>query len=140
LADGDHTQLPHALDEFRPVDAAVLQPVAVIGPRLPLERFLVAVQAHLDAAVADGMNRHLPAAAVGSPDQLVQLLLRVHRQSGVVWTRILQQWLGNVRRSADQRAIHEQLEPPMRSRHLRSPVQPIAPSLQERDAQHQIGP
>ncbi len=91
-------------------DATVLDAVAGVHPwHLPL-RVAVGVEAHLDGAVADRVDRHLPTVAVAVEHDLVQLLLRHHLHAEVVRLRVFEEWLAHGGGSADQRAVGEQLE------------------------------
>ncbi|GBD17004.1 hypothetical protein HRbin26_01915 [bacterium HR26] len=90
----------------------MLDPVPVVGARLTLERLLVGVQHHLDAAIADGVHRHLEAGVVGLPDVLLELLPGHHRQPVVVRPRVVEEGPADGGGTPDEAAVDKELDRP----------------------------
>src|SRR5438270_561504 len=110
LSDRHHAQRLYTADEIGPQDAAVFETMAVIAPGQPLQRSLEAVETHLDTAISDGMDCHLPAARMSPPDQVVELFLGHHGQTQVVGGGVLEEGFRDRCGTPDQRAVGQQLE------------------------------
>ena len=120
LADRHHAHVLDPPNQVRTQDAAVFQPMAVIGPRHSLQGPLVAVQTHLDPPIADRMDGDLPAVRVATPDQFVELFLRHHGQTQIVRLGISDKGLGHGGGAPDQRAVRQSLKEPTRRRYRQS--------------------